>query len=886
VTLKAGTRLGSYEVLSLIGQGGMGEVYRARDTSLKRDVALKILPDTFADHPTRVARFRREAAVLASLNHSGIAAIYGLVEGPDSKLAIALELVEGESLANRIARGPLPLTEAIPLARQIAEAMAAAHAQGVIHRDLKPHNIVVRTDGTAKVLDFGLAKAISEEAIGASGMAVTETAIATAIGVVLGTPAYMSPEQATGGAVDARTDIWAFGCVLFEMLAGQRAFDGATTSETLTAVLSRPPDWKQLPATTPTALRTLLRRCLATEPRRRPPAEAVAFALEDEQAFGSSDSFEARPRPQRSWTLAAAGVIAGALLTGGVMWTRTREAAPTVLRTAIPVSASVMGADRSFAFTTDGSRRLIYVSEDGSELLARPLDALESTPLFTTAAYLRGIFPSPDGRSLAFIENSFTLRRIPAAGGTPVTVLVFDGPSRGAVWMPGETFVFATSLPETGLQQVSAAGGTPTVLTKPDRSHGELDHIWPERLPGKQAVLFTILPTQGATPRVAVLDLANRTWRTVVEGAVRGRYLDSGHLVYTAGGSLWAVRFDLSRMETVGATVEVVPRGSMGAVAQFDISNDGALVYPRAVRQMGTDLTVPTWVDRHGSETPLSIAPGNYRHPRLSPKGDRLAIATESGGGDIFLANLTQKNTQLSRLTFRDEEDWMPVWMPDGNGIVFGSRSGGGVSNLFSQRLDDGKVVRLTQSTDMQCPTGITPDGRTLLLHRFPFDVQSVALSAGSKPVTLIESPVEERNATLSHDGRWMAYEAETPGRPGELNVYVRPYPDVGRRVWQITASGGTFPAWSASGRELYYQKPDGTMTATAIEADANAISVRNSVDLFRGRYLGRDGTHYRQYDVAPDGRFLMLKYQRDTAQGHFVFVQNFTTELSRLLPN
>jgi serine/threonine-protein kinase len=543
----------------------------------------------------------------------------------------------------------------------------------------------------------------------------------------------------------------------------------------------------------------------------------------------------------------------------------------------------VLGADQNFAFATDG-RRLLYINEDGSGLLARPLDSLESTSVFTTAAYLRGVYPSPDGRSVAFIENSFTLRRIPAAGGTPVTVRVFDGPARGLVWMHDESFVFATSLPETGLQQVAAAGGAVTVLTKPDHARGELDHMFPERLPGKQAVLFTIGPTPGAPPKVAVLDLVNRTWRTVVEGGGRGRYVDTGHLVYVSGGSLWAVRFDLSRQETVGTAVEVVPRAAMGDVTQFDVSSNGSLVYARGVRQMGVDLRVPTWVARDGRETPLPLAAGSYRHPRLSPTGDRLAIASENGGGDIFLANLTLKNPQLSRLTFRDEEDWMPVWMPTGDGIVFGSRSGGGVSNLFMQRLDDGKVVRLTESPEMQCPTAITADGTSVILHVFPFDVQAVPLTPGAKPVTLIESAVEERNAHLSRDGKWMAYEAETPGRPGELNVYVRPYPDVSRRVWQISTNGGTFPAWSADGRELYYQRPDGTMTATAVTADTNAITVGSTIDLFRGRYLVRDGTHYRQYDVAPDGRFLMLKYQRPTEQGHFVLVQGWTSELQRLV--
>ena len=487
-------------------------------------------------------------------------------------------------------------------------------------------------------------------------------------------PHYMSPEQATGAPVDHRIDIWAFGCVLFEMLSGHRAFDGTTVSETVTAVLTRPPEWSRLPPSTPPALRSLLQRCLATDPRRRPPTmDTVAFVIDEEQTVPAETPEAARP-VWRTWMVAAAALAAGALLATGLSWSRGREAPAAVLRTTIPASASTVVIERNFSFTTDG-KRLVYFSEDGSQLLVRPLDALEAAPLLTTAAYLRGIYPSPDGLSVAFFENSFTLRKIPAAGGTAATVLTADGSSRGAVWLPDQTIVFATSLPETGLQQVPAAGGAVTVLTKPDRARGELDHISPERLPGGSGLLFTITPTQGGTPRLAVLDLTTRAWRTVVEGGGRGRYVDTGHLVYAAAGSLWAIRFDLSRLETVGAAVEVVPRASLGAYAQFDVSNDGSLLYARGVRQLGSDLNVPTWVTRDGSETPLALAPATYRHPRLSPDGRRLAIATESG--DLYLWNLTQAGSQLSRLTFRDEEDWMPVWMPDGRAIVFGSRSGG-----------------------------------------------------------------------------------------------------------------------------------------------------------------------------------------------------------------
>lgn len=411
-----------------------------------------------------------------------------------------------------------------------------------------------------------------------------------------------------------------------------------------------------------------------------------------------------------------------------------------------------------------------------------------------------------------------------------MTLLTADGAMRGASWQRDDTIVFATASPDTGLQRVPVAGGTATVLTRPDRARGELDHVWPERLPGGRGALFTILPLEGDTPRVAVLNPETRTWRTLVDGGARARYVESGHLVYVAAGSLWAVRFDLSRLETVGSASEVVPAAALGNPAQFDVAPNGALVYARGIRSMASDVHVPTWVERDGRETPLPLPPGHYRHPRISPDGRRLALATDDG--DIYLYDLTQSRTQLARFTFAETEDWFPVWSPDGRRILFGARGGGGSSNLYVQDLDQGVAERLTTSSDMQVPTAITPDGATVLLHSFPKDIQALSLSGPRNVVTLIDSSVEERNIALSRDGRWMAYEGETAGRPGELNVYVRPFPDVGRRVWQITTGGGTFPVWSRDGRELYCAKPDGT-----------------------------------------------------TEQGHFVLVQGWTTELARRVP-
>jgi serine/threonine-protein kinase len=880
--LTPGTHIGPYEILALIGQGGMGEVYRARDTRLKRSVALKILPASFADDPVRIGRFRREAELLASLNHPNIAAIYGLEEegGPP---AIALELVEGDSLAHRIAHGPLAVDDVMSMARQTAAALSAAHDRGVIHRDLKPSNISIRPDGTVKVLDFGLAKALDPSA-DASGAEATTLTVGptTGAGTIVGTPAYMSPEQATGGAVDARTDIWAFGCVMYEALTGRRAFDGATISETLAAVLAGSPDWTRLPAGTPMAARSLLRRCLARDPRQRPPnMAAVAFLLDEEAVLSNGPSAAQVPATSRSpwWPLGVGAALMAAVgIAAGYRWLWSQPADEPIVRTTIPAAMYTIGTDRNFAFV-DG-RRLWYVSEDGGQLLVRSLDALEPVPILTTPAFLRGIFPSPDGRWMGFVENNFTFRKIPAAGGAPITILTGDGPTRGASWGPDDTIVFATAALDTGLQQVSAAGGPVTVLTRPDASQNESDHAQPAFLPGGRGVLFTISAVKGAA-RIAVLDRSNGTWRTVIEGGNYAAYVHSGHLVYAAAGALWALRFDLSSLNVMGSPVEVVRKSDLGENPQFDVSPAGTLVYPRGVRNLSTDLRVPTWVDRTGRETPLPMPPANYLHPRISPDGRRLALVE---GGDFFVWNLGQPESRGLRVTYAPGLDWFPVWTPDGRRIVFGSWRGGGFSNLYIQDPDTNTPERLTTSADMQLPTAISPDGSTVLFHVVPHDIRSFALE-GRSETTLFESPLDERNAALSRDGRWLAYEGEAPGRPSELNVYVRPFPDAARRVWQVTSGGGTFPAWSRDGRELFYLKPDGTMVAVAIDATTTSWTLGRATDLFRGRYMIRDGSLGRQYDVAADGRFLMLKEQRNTDRAHFVVVQNWDQELTRLVP-
>jgi Tol biopolymer transport system component len=889
-----GSRVGPYQVTALIGVGGMGEVWRARHLSLKRDDALKVLPEAVARDPDRLARFQREAEVLASLNHPNIAQVHGLQEIDGSSAALVMELVEGPTLAERLVRGPLPGEEALTIARQIAHGLEAAHDRGIVHRDLKPSNIKIRPDGTVKVLDFGLATAV-DTGRAVAPHAVTVTGPLTEAGVVLGTVAYMSPEQARGERVDARADVWAFGCVLYEMLAGARPFDGPTSSDLLVAVLGSSPDWSRLPVAVPPAIRMLVRRCLARDLRQRVShMSAVQLVLEEQEALSPPTGDALRP-PASSRARRAAGIISAVVMVGAAaatgVWLGRRIDPPRIARVTIPADMIVTGTDRSFAFIADG-QRLAYIGQDTSQIFVRRMDALDAAPILTTAAYLRGVFPSPDGQWIAFVENGFTLRKVAIAGGPATTVVQMDGPSRGAAWGPDESIVFATGAADTGLQQVAATGGPVTALTRPDRDRGETDHLQPAWLPGGRAVLFTIRVATGDldASRIAVLDLKTGTWHTVVDGGYAARYVESGHLLYATTGALWAIRFDLSQLKAQGTPVELLRPlrvGAIGAVAHFDVAANGTLAYPRSGRGDG-DPYVPVWVDRHGRETALEAPPSNYRHPRLSPDGRRLAVA---GAGDIVIWEIERPWAAAARITFTPAIDWFPVWMPpDGKRIVFGSWRGGGFSNLYVQEPGRADAERLTESPDMQMPTSITPDGSTLIFHSFTQRLEALRLNEQGKTqqFALVDTPLEERNGVVSPDGRWLAYEGESSTRPGHLDIYVRPFPDVRRSLWQVTTQGGLYPAWGPGGRELFYLKLDGTLVAVSVEK-TDTWRAGAPAELFRGRYLFQgDGSLGRQYDVSPDGqRFIMLKAVGvlDT-DPHFVIVQNWLAELKRQVPN
>jgi serine/threonine-protein kinase len=644
-----------------------------------------------------------------------------------------MELVEGEDLAQRIARGAIPVDEALPIARQIADALEAAHEQGIIHRDLKPANIKVRPEGTVKVLDFGLAKALAPEPVSGAAVHLSQSPTITSpamsqAGLILGTAAYMSPEQAKGRPVDRRADVWAFGAVLYEMLTGQRAFAGEDVSDTLANVLKSEPDWERLPADVAARIRQVLRACLQKSSKQRiGDVQDVRLALEG--AFDTAAAPTSAPgvmiQPagwRRVATLTASAVVIGAIVAATVVWIFIHPAEPVpprVSRLQVPPSGTaaltITGTVRDLAITPDGSR-LIYVGNRGRQIFVRALDVLEPVAVFTGVP--RGPFVSPDGQWIGFADGA-TLKRVAVSGGPAVPMTTIDGPtSLGATWGPDDTIIFGTTNGATGLQQVSAAAGPTTVLTRADVEQGEADHAWPEWLPGGRAVLFTIMAVTGGldAAQVAVLDLQTGTRRVLVRGGSHAHYVRSGHLVYATAATLRAVAFDLARLETRGTPVAVVAdvvttvNGAVNAV----VANDGTLAYVSGgvVAQAPRTLV---WVDRHGSETPIPSPPRVYAHPRLSPDGKRVAVFAADQELDLWLFDLARPT--LTRVTSGPGVDAFPVWTPDGHRLIFSSqRSSAG--NLFSYAADGtGAVERLTESPNVQNATAISPDGSSLTIE-------------------------------------------------------------------------------------------------------------------------------------------------------------------------
>jgi DNA-binding beta-propeller fold protein YncE len=889
-----GRQVGSYKILSMLGAGGMGDVYRAHDTTLGRDVAIKVVADAFLSDPERLARFEREARVLATLNHPHIGAIYGMEEadpsagsGQAAVRALVLELVEGETLAERLAVGPLPIQEALSVARQIADALEAAHEKGIVHRDLKPGNIKVTPDGTVKVLDFGLAKVGAGDGA-APDLAQSPTIVSgTREGVILGTAAYMSPEQARGQAIDERTDIWAFGCVLYEMLTGKPAFDGEDVTEVLGAVVRLDPDWDAVPPDVALPVRTLLRTCLTKDPRKRKiEATTALFVLDNTASLGDvsvSRATDARRKWARSsrrnvvMSSAAAVVLTGAIV-GAAMWWTMRPASPRVVRTEVATSGAtaltIGGLDRDLAITPDGSR-IIY--RGTNQLLVRALDQLEPDVLSGLGAP-RGVFVSPDGQWVGFFDGNPLLKKVAMTGGPPLTITRTDGEGpRGATWGPDGTIVYATNSPTTGLLRVSAAGGDPTVLTKPNRERGESDHLWPEFLPGGRAALFTITAATGGldNAQIAVLELETGTYKVLMRGGSHAHYVPSGHLVYGAGGTLRAVAFDLDRLEAVGTPVpalEQVVTTAQGAV-DAAIAANGTMAY---IPGGGTQDTV-VWVDRQLREEPTKIPPGAYMYPRLSPDGQKVALSVErANGSDVWVYDF--RRATFTRLTFEGNNNHS-VWTPDGARIAFSSSRSGATRNIYWLPADGSAAAeRLTTGPFNQIPEDWAPDGKTLMFSEFrpdsSWDIWTLSVT-DRKPQLFLGTPFHDGGRVFSPDGRWLAYYSDESGR-GE--VQVRPFPGPGPK-WQVSTEGGVGPVWAPSGRELFYRSENRLMVADVQLVPA--FSARAPRLLFEGTFKA---SFYAQFDVSPDGRrFIMIK--PTDAASRLVVVQNWQEELKRLVP-
>jgi eukaryotic-like serine/threonine-protein kinase len=896
VALAPGTRLGAYEVTVQIGAGGMGEVYRATDTNLKRQVAIKVLPGSPAADPERLARFQREAEVLATLNHPNIAAIYGL-ERCDGVTALVLELVEGPTLADQIAHGPILVDDALPIARQIADALEAAHEQNIVHRDLKPANIKLRPDGAVKVLDFGLAKAFDPLALPVSANVtasptITTPAMMTGVGMILGTAAYMAPEQAKGRPADKRSDVWAFGCVLYEMLTGKRAFEGENWSETLAAVLRGEPDWTALPATVSPAVRMLVQRCLEKDRRRRVADISIArYVLTETVSVspgtdGQTIAGVRLPLWRRVGALVGTAVVSVIMATTAT-WLAMQPAAPRVTRLTMETQGvTSLSFGHDLTFTPDGLR-VIYVGNNRTQLFVRSLDALEPTVLVTGTG-LQEPFVSPDGQWVGFGE-ALALKKVALSGGPAITLAPIGGPTYGATWMPDDTIIVGSV---AGLLSVPAAGGKPSVVTQPDRARGEGNYFWPDVLPGGRAVLFTSRTVEGGAD-VAVRDLRTGAQKILLRSGSDARYVSSGHVVYMAGGTLSAVAFDVRRLEVRGPPVSVVSqvmRSSTGSglSGEFAVAADGTLAYVSAPPGAVPNARTLVWVDRAGHEQPIAAPPHPYLNPRLSPDGTRIAVYRQDGEQDIWI--LDEGRKRLTRLTIDPAADMIPVWTPDGRRVIFTSNREGGSFNLWWQPLDGAKADRLATSEHVQVPTSISADGTALIFSEDTATtgthLMRLALDGTERVTPLLQTRADELNGELSPDGHWLAYQSDKSGRE---DVYVRPYPDTGAGEREVSTDGGIQPVWPKKSKELFYLALDGSVMSVAVEADDHIWHDAAPVKLFQGRYDTRGPTPPRMYDVSPNGqRFLMLKpagADQPVASPSITIVQHFAEELKQRVP-
>ena len=890
MALQIGSRLGLYEIVDQIGAGGMGEVYRARDTKLGREVALKVLPELFATDPERLARFNQEARVLAALNHPHIAQVYGTL---DATPGLIMELVNGEDLAQRISAGAIPVTEALQIARQVADALDAAHSQGIVHRDLKPANVKLREDGTVKVLDFGLAKALDWAGSGAASpihsATITSPAM-TRMGVILGTAAYMAPEQAKGKAVDRGADVWALGVLLYEMLTGRRAFEGETITDVLAAIVTRDPDWSAVPADTPPAIVRLLRRCLERDRRRRlVDASEVRFQIEEAlsgPAVATAPGAVATSklnRPTLLLTLLAAAMVLGALMLIGFRhwW----QPAPSVGRYSIelPGRATPSLTNRpAVAISPDGTTVVFLATEDGIDrLYARRLDAYEAIPVAGTEGASHPVI-SPDGRWVAFTTQA-KLAKVPLAGG-PVVPLTDVSDARGLSWDTADSILF-TPAALGAVFRIPAAGGTAVAVTSP-RPEVDRTHRWPQALPDSGAIIYTVgsfmSPDNYDDATIEALITATGERRRLLTGAAMARYVPTGHLVFVRGTTLFGVAFDAGRLAVIGTPVpllEGVSGDTTTGAAHFSVSNTGTLTYLTLGADTGS--LVPTWMKPAAPPDVLPLRPGAYSDARISPDGRSVALSLVGGGGrDIWVHHFDRKT--FTRITFGGQHT-TPLWSADGATLYYVTLDAGGVQTALHKRQSDGSSDPevLVTFQDRVYLEDLMPNGRAAVITRVArgssvADLETVELVKGATPTTLLATRFDEFSGRVSPDGRWMAYASSESGRP---EIYVRPISGSGGR-WQISTGGGEEPNWSADGRRLFYRSGNFLMAVSV--SGTGAFQTSGPAPLLSNVYNLRNDSGIT-YAVDPKGdRFLMIAPpQRAIENLALRVVLNWTRELT-----
>ena len=891
MSLAAGTRFGAYEIVGPLGEGGMGEVYRARDTELERDVAIKVLPESFANDEARVARFEQEAKTLASLNHANIAQIFGL-ERADAQTAIVMELIEGPTLADRIADGPLSPDEALSIALQIADALEAAHEQRIIHRDLKPANVKLKDDGTVKVLDFGIAKALDSRVTTGPGMPALTTPAMTAAGIVLGTAAYMSPEQARGKPIDQRADIWAFGVLLYEMLTGQPAFAGEDVTITLARVLERDTNLDALPRSVSPAVRHTIRLCLQKDVRRRiRHIGDVRLGLEGVLETGSASAeIGADVPPALRWFVpAAVAAVLAVAITSAVAWSLWPE--PQSSRVArfdqiLPEGAVVRRNGRStITIAPDGSA---FVYNTAIGLLLRRIEDVEPHVIPGTEQDLVNPFFSPDGAEVAYWDPAGEIYRVAIDGATP-PVRVASGITNphGASWNENGTMLLGQ---DEGIVRVPARGGEPELLI--DVGGDELAY-GPTLLPGGEFVLFGISPVnEPQNGRIVVESLINGERRNLGENGNDARYVSTGHLVYARNDVLLAVPFDLETLTVTGAARPLVPdvkraNASQTGVAQYGIADDGTLVYLTG-ESTTTDSTI-VWVDRDGREEALAVPAGAYNYLRISPDGSRVVLEDGIGDNGFWVWDFDAEI--LTTLTLRETATAFPIWSPDGDSIVYSAGSGSRTIESKAANNTGGTTLLASgPGPALRMPYFFTRSGEEIVFGAGGDDIGLVEIGSAGEIEWLVNGPASEINAGLSPDGRWMAYQSNESGRS---EIYVRPFPDVdGDRV-QVSNDGASMPLWSRDGTELFYLDDSSVGAADSLVA----VTVRANGDRFsfsdrrvlieRWLYVGTFASPERAYDVSADGqRFLAIRnaaIAEDTA--NIIIVQNWFEELERLVP-